>query len=249
MLVPCRSASSITSSSPDARRTASNLSRYASLICFDRGCRQHFDSRQISQCRWSVEAGARAMASADLHGPREVAATDLEQETTVLIKDGSRRIDALHAGEPSVRCGGLGRIGVSIHLQRRRLRADHRPDPPASSGPANVRGRQGSWSARSPPECSTPTPRRSRCLMLTRTCSPALRSCIMSGARLRQPAGVEEASFTLHPRGIPHGPHPGTIVASKSVRARRTTGRNGRYIQAPSVDPPRPSSWTTRLIP
>src|SRR5207244_1853224 len=29
--------------------------------------------------------------------------------------------------------------------------------------------------------------------------------------------GVEEASFTLHPRGIPHGPHPGTIVASRDV--------------------------------
>jgi homogentisate 1,2-dioxygenase len=29
--------------------------------------------------------------------------------------------------------------------------------------------------------------------------------------------GVEESSFTLHPRGIPHGPHPGTILASKSV--------------------------------
>lgn len=29
--------------------------------------------------------------------------------------------------------------------------------------------------------------------------------------------GVEEASFTLHPHGIPHGPHPGTIVASRSM--------------------------------
>lgn len=29
--------------------------------------------------------------------------------------------------------------------------------------------------------------------------------------------GVEEASFTLHPHGIPHGPHPGTIVASRPV--------------------------------
>lgn len=29
--------------------------------------------------------------------------------------------------------------------------------------------------------------------------------------------GVDEASFTLHPRGIPHGPHPGTIVASRDV--------------------------------
>lgn len=27
--------------------------------------------------------------------------------------------------------------------------------------------------------------------------------------------GVEEASITLHPHGIPHGPHPGTIAASR----------------------------------
>jgi homogentisate 1,2-dioxygenase len=31
--------------------------------------------------------------------------------------------------------------------------------------------------------------------------------------------GVEEASFTLHPHGIPHGPHPGTIVASREARS------------------------------
>ncbi|HMP16853.1 MAG TPA: homogentisate 1,2-dioxygenase, partial [Gemmatales bacterium] len=29
--------------------------------------------------------------------------------------------------------------------------------------------------------------------------------------------GVEQSSFTLHPRGIPHGPHPGTIVASREI--------------------------------
>jgi homogentisate 1,2-dioxygenase len=28
---------------------------------------------------------------------------------------------------------------------------------------------------------------------------------------------VDESSFTLHPRGIPHGPHPGTIVASRNL--------------------------------
>ena len=26
--------------------------------------------------------------------------------------------------------------------------------------------------------------------------------------------GIEEESITLHPSGIPHGPHPGTIEAS-----------------------------------
>jgi homogentisate 1,2-dioxygenase len=29
--------------------------------------------------------------------------------------------------------------------------------------------------------------------------------------------GVEEASFTWHPAGVPHGPHPGTIVASRNM--------------------------------
>lgn len=29
--------------------------------------------------------------------------------------------------------------------------------------------------------------------------------------------GVEEASITLHPHGIPHGPHPGTIAASMAM--------------------------------
>jgi len=29
--------------------------------------------------------------------------------------------------------------------------------------------------------------------------------------------GIEAGSITLHPRGIPHGPHPGTIVASKDA--------------------------------
>jgi homogentisate 1,2-dioxygenase len=30
--------------------------------------------------------------------------------------------------------------------------------------------------------------------------------------------GIEPASITLHPRGIPHGPHPGTIMASKDAQ-------------------------------
>ena len=29
--------------------------------------------------------------------------------------------------------------------------------------------------------------------------------------------GVEAGSFTLHPHGVPHGPHPGTIAASKDI--------------------------------
>ena len=71
-------------------------------------------------------------------------------------------------------------------------------------------------SARSPRGCSTRTPRRSRCPTPTPTCRPT-RCCTTSAASFGSRRGVEEASFTLHPRGIPHGPHPGTIVASRPV--------------------------------
>ena len=63
--------------------------------------------------------------------------------------------------------------------------------------------------------------------------------------------GVEEGSFTLHPRGIPHGPHPGTIVASRDVtrtdelavmvdthRPLRLTAQAARLD-----DPAYPQSW------
>jgi homogentisate 1,2-dioxygenase len=29
--------------------------------------------------------------------------------------------------------------------------------------------------------------------------------------------GIESGSMSLHPRGIPHGPHPGTIMASMNA--------------------------------
>jgi homogentisate 1,2-dioxygenase len=63
--------------------------------------------------------------------------------------------------------------------------------------------------------------------------------------------GVEEASFTLHPRGIPHGPHPGTIVASKDVTrtdelAVMVDTFNPLYITPQALDmddPTYPYSW------
>ena len=50
--------------------------------------------------------------------------------------------------------------------------------------------------------------------------------------------GVEEASFTLHPRGIPHGPHPGTIVASRDDDPHRRAGGHGGHRPAAGLDAP-----------
>jgi homogentisate 1,2-dioxygenase len=63
--------------------------------------------------------------------------------------------------------------------------------------------------------------------------------------------GIEESSITLHPRGIPHGPHPGTV--EKSLGAERTeelavmvdTFRPLKFAAAAEEfdDPQYPYSW------
>src|SRR2546429_8614074 len=60
--------------------------------------------------------------------------------------------------------------------------------------------------------------------------------------------GIEQASITLHPRGIPHGPQPGTV--EKSLGAERTDEMavEGRTLRPPMLsktpetngDPPYP---------
>lgn len=52
--------------------------------------------------------------------------------------------------------------------------------------------------------------------------------------------GVEVASFTLHPAGIPHGPHPGTVEAS--------IGKEGTEELAVMVDTFRPLQLTTAAL-
>ena len=58
--------------------------------------------------------------------------------------------------------------------------------------------------------------------------------------------GVEISSFTLHPAGIPHGPHPGTVEASIGKEAHRGAGRDGRHVPPAQADAARrPPSRTT----
>lgn len=48
--------------------------------------------------------------------------------------------------------------------------------------------------------------------------------------------GVERASFTLHPGGIPHGPHPGTVEASLDAKETKKAGCDGGYFQTAAAD-------------
>jgi homogentisate 1,2-dioxygenase len=52
--------------------------------------------------------------------------------------------------------------------------------------------------------------------------------------------GIEEGSFTVHPNGIPHGPHPGTYEAS--------IGKKGTEELAVMVDTFRPLRMTKQAL-
>ena len=75
----------------------------------------------------------------DIRLPDEVAATDRRGRLPGPRQD-ARPADGLPLPAPPVRRRRLGRLPVAVRLQHRRLRADHRPRPPAAAGPPDVRG-------------------------------------------------------------------------------------------------------------
>jgi homogentisate 1,2-dioxygenase len=152
----------------------------------------------------------------DLHGPLEVAPTDLEQETGVVIKDGRRLTHYTLASHPFDVVGWDGMVYPYT------FNADdfepitgriHQPPPVQQTFEA-----PGFVVCTFAPRMLDTDPEAIKV--------PYAHSNVQSDevlyyvrGRFGSRRGVEEASFTLHPRGIAHGPHPGTIVASKDVRS------------------------------
>jgi homogentisate 1,2-dioxygenase len=152
----------------------------------------------------------------DLHGPREIAAIDLEAETTVLIKDGRRLTHYTLASHPFDVVGWDGLVYPYT------FNADdfepitgriHQPPPVQQTFEA-----PGFVVCTFAPRMLDTDPEAIKV--------PYAHSNVQSDEVLYyvrghfgSRRGVLEGSFTLHPRGIPHGPHPGTIVASRDVRS------------------------------
>jgi len=152
----------------------------------------------------------------DLHGPRETLVIDREQETTVLIKDCSRLTRYALAQHPFDVVGWDGMVYPYT------FNAD-------DFEPITGRVHQ------PPPVHQTfEAPGFVVCTFAPRTLDtdaqaikvPYAHSNVQADevlyyvrGRFGSRRGVEEASLTLHPRGIPHGPHPGTIVASRDAKS------------------------------
>lgn len=149
----------------------------------------------------------------DFHGPGETEVVDSEKEVTVLIKDGRRLSRYTLANHP------FDVVGWDGMLYPYTFNADdfepitgtfHQPPPihQTFDAPGFV--------------ICTFAPR------MLDTHAEAIRvpwahSNVQADEMLfyvrghfSSRKGVEEASITLHPRGIPHGPHPGTIIASRN---------------------------------
>jgi homogentisate 1,2-dioxygenase len=152
----------------------------------------------------------------DLHGPTEVAPIDREQETIVIIKDGRRLTQYTLASHPFDVVGWDGMVyPYTFHADdfapiTGRI---HQPPPVQQTFDA-----PGFVICTFAPRMLDTDPEAIKV--------PYAHSNVQSDevlyyvrGRFGSRRGVEEASFTLHPRGIPHGPHPGTIVASRDVRS------------------------------
>ncbi len=150
----------------------------------------------------------------DLHGPEQLGTIDREQETTVLIKDGQRLTRYTLASHPFDVIGWDGMVYPFT------FNADdfepitgtvHQPPPVQQTFEAH-----GYVLCTFAPRLLDTHPEAVK-VPYAHSNVGADEVLYYVRGKFGSRRGVEEASFTLHPRGIPHGPHPGTIVASRPM--------------------------------
>jgi homogentisate 1,2-dioxygenase len=151
----------------------------------------------------------------DLHGPTELLTTDREEDTTVLIKDGTRLTRYTLANHPFDAVGWDGCVypfTFNADDFEPITGAVHQPPPIHQTFESG-----GFVVCTFAPRMLDTHPDAIKV--------PYAHSNVESDevlyyvrGKFGSRRGVEEASLTLHPHGIPHGPHPGTIAASKDAK-------------------------------
>ena len=150
----------------------------------------------------------------DLHGPREISTIDAEQETTVLVRDGRRLTRYTLASHP------FDVVGWDGMMYPYTFNADdfepitgtvHQPPPVQQTFEA-----PGFVVCTFAPRMLDTHPEAIK-VPYAHSNVQADEVLYYVRGRFGSRRGVEEASLTLHPRGIPHGPHPGTIAASRAA--------------------------------
>ncbi len=150
----------------------------------------------------------------DLHGPTETLLIDREEDTPVLVKDGARLTRYVLKAHPFDVVGWDGMVYPFT------FNADdfepitgtvHQPPPIHQTFEA-----KGFVLCTFAPRMLDTHPQAIK-VPYAHSNVQADEVLYYVRGRFGSRRGVEEASITLHPRGIPHGPHPGTIVASRDT--------------------------------
>jgi homogentisate 1,2-dioxygenase len=150
----------------------------------------------------------------DFHGPREPLVIDREQDVTVLIKDGTRLTRYVLAQHP------FDVVGWDGCVYPYTFNADdfepitgtiHQPPPIHQTFEAT-----GFVVCTFAPRLLDTHPEAIK-VPYAHSNVQADEVLYYVRGQFGSRRGVEESSFTLHPHGIPHGPHPGTIVASRNA--------------------------------
>jgi homogentisate 1,2-dioxygenase len=150
----------------------------------------------------------------DLHGPSETLVVNREQDTTVLVKDGTRLTRYVLASHP------FDVVGWDGFVYPYTFNADdfesitgtiHQPPPIHQTFEA-----PGFVVCTFAPRLLDTHPEAIK-VPYAHSNVQADEVLYYVRGRFGSRRGVEEASVTLHPRGIPHGPHPGTIAASRGM--------------------------------
>lgn len=152
----------------------------------------------------------------DLHGPTELHTIDTERETPVLIKDGARLSRYMLASHPFDLVGWDGCVypfTFSADDFEPITGTVHQPPPIHQT----FESASGFVICTFAPRMLDTHPDAIKV--------PYAHSNVESDevlyyvrGKFGSRRGVEESSFTLHPHGIPHGPHPGTITASRDIK-------------------------------
>jgi homogentisate 1,2-dioxygenase len=152
----------------------------------------------------------------DLHGPQEVRPVDLEQETSVLIQDGGRLTRYTLANHPFDVVGWDGMVyPYTFNADDFEPITGRVHQPPPVHQTFDARGFVVCTFA---PRMLDTDPEAIK-VPFAHSNVQADEVLYYVRGRFGSRRGVEEAAFTLHPRGIPHGPHPGTIAASRDSRS------------------------------
>jgi homogentisate 1,2-dioxygenase len=150
----------------------------------------------------------------DLRGPRELLVVDKEEDVRVVIKDGSRLTRYVLANHP------FDVVGWDGMLYPFAFNADdfepitgtiHQPPPVQQTFET-----KGFVVCTFAPRMLDTHPQAIK-VPYAHSNVEADEVLYYVRGKFGSRRGVEEASITLHPRGIPHGPHPGTIVASRPM--------------------------------